>query len=60
MRPIERLALIIGSISSRYGGTLVSPDSESPRTGLADAASKGAIESMTRWIAREGDSAGIL
>ena len=49
----------VSSISSTNGGTLVRADEDFRRSGVAYAASKGGIDSMTQWIAREVGHEGI-
>jgi NAD(P)-dependent dehydrogenase (short-subunit alcohol dehydrogenase family) len=49
----------VSSISSKNGGTLVRSDGGSRRSGVAYAATKGAIDSITQWIAREVGPDGI-
>ena len=51
----------ISSVSGKSGGVLVrTGDGGSVRSGLAYAATKGAIDAITRWIARETGHDGIL
>lgn len=49
----------ISSISGKNGGARVREGAASVRTGLAYAATKGAIDSLTRWVARECGHEGI-
>jgi 3-oxoacyl-[acyl-carrier protein] reductase len=49
----------VGSISAKNGGTLVRSDGGSRRSGVAYAATKGGIDSITQWIAREVGPDGI-